>query len=76
MRSDRARRWLRLAVGLLLLTGTVTLLATLPPPGAVMRHNTQHDVQATALFYMDLEQMPELEERLEALIEEQSGKAR
>lgn len=72
----RAGRWLRLSAGLALLTGFAALLATVPPPGAVLQHNTEQDIQATALFYMDLDRMPELEQKLEILIEDQSPTVR
>ena len=59
---------LRLLIGVLILSGTFWLLAAGPcPPGAageVIRHNRDHDVQATALFYLDLDRMPELESAL------------
>jgi hypothetical protein len=63
-------RWLRLCVGLALLAGFVTLLALGPTPGTVLRHNTEQDIQATALFYMDYDEMQELERRLERLLQE------
>ncbi len=69
-----AGRWWRFSVGIVLLVGFIALLATLPPPAEVLRHNTEHDIQATALFYMDLERMPEIERQLEVLQEEASQK--
>ena len=38
-----------------------------PTPGAVLRNNAEQDIQATALFYMDYDEMPNLEQRLEQL---------
>ena len=61
----------RLGLGLLLLFAFLSLLLAgpLPPgaPGEVIRVARDQDIQATALFYMDLERMPELEARLEAM---------
>ena len=61
----------RLGLGLLGLLLLFGLLAAGPLPpgaaGAVIERNNRQDVQATALFYMDLESMPELEKRLELL---------
>ena len=62
------RRWLRLCIGIALLAGFFALLTTQPRPpgiaGEIIDRNLQQDVQTTALFYTDLETMPELEERL------------
>lgn len=63
-------KWLRLVIGLALLGGFIALLALGPTPGAVLRNNAEQDVQATALFYMDLDGMQELEQHLEQLVEE------
>jgi hypothetical protein len=57
---------------LLVLAGLVVFLAMGPTPGAVLRNNAERDIQATALFYMDYEEMPELEQRLEQLLDEKS----
>ena len=62
------RRWLRLCVGIGILLGFFWFLTTAPvPPGAagqVIRRNLRQDVQADALFYADLEEMPAIEDRL------------
>jgi hypothetical protein len=63
-------RWLRFCGGLFLLGGLVTLLAAGPLPGPVLRNNADQDIEATALFYMDLDEMPELEWRLGAMRQE------
>jgi hypothetical protein len=65
-------KWLRFCGGLLVLAGFIALLATGPTPGPVLRHNIDQDIQATALFYMDLEEMQALEERLETLLDEKA----
>ena len=57
-------KWLRFGAGLLLLVAFIALLATGPTPGAVLKHNLDQEIQATALFYMDLDRMPEIERRL------------
>jgi hypothetical protein len=58
------------------LGGLITLLAVGPAPGPVLRNNAEQDIQATALFYMDLDEMQELELRLEELREEKEQKRR
>lgn len=62
-------RWFRLVIGIALLAGVLVLLANAPTPpgmaGEIIEHNIRQDVQTTALFYMDLECMPEIEDRLE-----------
>ena len=77
MKMDRAprlaagplRRWLRLAVGVAGLAGFFWFLTTRPlPPGAagqIIDRNLRQNVQATALFYADLERMPAIEEGLD-----------
>jgi hypothetical protein len=54
---------------LLVLAGLIAFLAMGPTPGAVLRNNAEQDIQATALFYMDLDEMPELERRLEQMLD-------
>jgi hypothetical protein len=61
-------KWLRFGLGLLLLAGFAVLLALGPKPGPVLQRNLEQDVQATALFYMDLEEMQHLEQRLETML--------
>jgi hypothetical protein len=62
-------KWVRFLVGLILLGGFIGLLAFGPTPGPVLRHNTEQDIQATALFYMDYDEMQHLERRLEQILE-------
>ncbi len=66
-------KWLRFCGGLLLLGGFFALAAMGPTPGAVLRHNAEQDIEATALFYMDLEQMQDLERNLESMIAEKKA---
>jgi hypothetical protein len=69
-------KWLRFGVGLLLLAGLIALVAVGPTPGAVLRHNAEHDIQASALFYMDLDEMPSLEQRLEQMLDDKEREPR
>jgi hypothetical protein len=67
---DRPRnRWLRLGVGTAVLATVFALLSQGPlvpgVAGRVLEHNREHDLEATALFYSDLERMPEIQARLE-----------
>jgi len=59
---------------LVVLAGLIAFLAMGPTPGAVLRNNADQDIQATALFYMDLDEMPNLEQRLEQLLDEKENK--
>jgi len=61
---------LRFCAGLLLLVGLIALLAVGPAPGPVLRNNAERDIGATALFYTDLDEMPDLERHLGELLEE------
>ena len=70
-RSDsggRGARWLRFLVGIVLLGLCVGFFASgYSPPGVfgeVLRHNQQHDIDASPLFYTEVENMHELEEGL------------
>jgi hypothetical protein len=58
---------LRFLIGLILLGGLIVLLAMGPTPGPVLRNNAEQEIEATALFYMDLDEMQELERRLEEM---------
>ena len=66
-----AVRWLRFLIGLVLLVLFLGFLATSPlPPGRLgdlIVRNMDHDIQATALFYSDLERMQQIEQELENL---------
>jgi hypothetical protein len=63
---------LRFLVGLLLLGGLIVLAAVGPTPGPVLRNNAEQEIEATALFYMDLDEMQNLERRLEVMLEEKA----
>jgi hypothetical protein len=64
-------RWLRLFIGIAFLGGFFAFLTTKPRPpgtaGKIIDRNLSQDVQATALFYSDLDRMPEIENRLESI---------
>ena len=73
MNNDAAKlstKLLRFAVGFLLLVGTcLFFMSGLTPPGAageVLRHNQEHQIDASPLFYSEVENMAELEEGLRA----------
>ena len=61
-------RWAKLAIGLLILAGFAFLLGSgAAPPGRigdVIRNSHAHQIDATALFYSDLDNMQELERDL------------
>jgi hypothetical protein len=65
-----ARRLIRFAVGLALLSLVVLFFASgYTPPGAagdVLRHNQANDIDASPLFYTEVEHMHELEDSLAA----------
>ncbi|UCG53697.1 MAG: hypothetical protein JSW58_09130 [Candidatus Latescibacterota bacterium] len=65
---DRRSRWLRFVVGVTLFVLGVTFFASgYTPPvalGTVLRHNQTHDIDASPLFYTDVENMLDLERRL------------
>ena len=69
-------KWLRFSAGLLLLAGFIALMAMGPTPGPVLQNNAEQEIQATALFYMDLEEMPALERRLERLVDRKDERDR
>jgi len=62
-------RWLRFAIGLSLLGGVIILgVAGVTPRGAageIIRQDQDSSIDATPLFYSEVENMAELETRLE-----------
>jgi hypothetical protein len=60
--GSRSSAWARLIAGTLLLTAAVLLLMrgyTLPgPAGEVFRNNLQNGIDATPLFYTEVETLP------------------
>lgn len=73
-RETRLKAWLKFGVGLVVLSALVAFFAPgYTPPGAfgkVLRHNQAHDIDASPLFYTEVENMPELEQGVKALREE------
>ncbi len=66
--ASRRRRLLRFLIGVLLIGGLALLLGSgLTPPGAagaVIRNNHEQQIHATALFYGDSDDMPQIERDL------------
>ena len=64
-------RWVRFFIGLALLWLSVAFFASGKSPpgfaGEVLRHNKAHDIDASPLFYSEVENMQELEEGLAKL---------
>ncbi len=61
-------RLLRFVIGLVLVVGFYTFLAAAPIPGffgEFLQRNVDEDIEVTALFYADLEDYYDIEERLE-----------
>jgi hypothetical protein len=61
----RSNGWVRFLVGLIVLGSCIAFFASgYTPPGVlgeVLRHNQQHDIDASPLFYSEVENMQELE---------------
>jgi hypothetical protein len=64
--DSRGAKWFRFLVGIVLLGLSAGFFASgYSPPGVfgeVLRHNQQCDIDATPLFYTEVEHMRELEE--------------
>ncbi len=67
-RPDK-KDWLKFVAGLIMIVAMVFFFISEPvPPGALggtIRQNIDKDIQATALFYMDYDQMQTLESYLD-----------
>ena len=74
---SRANGWVRFLIGLIVLGSCIAFFASgYSPPGVlgeVLRHNQQHDIDASPLFYSEVENMQELEARLAELMDEAGG---
>ena len=70
--SARTGRWIRFLIGLAALGACIAFFASgYSPPGAlgeVLRHNQEHDIDASPLFYSEVENMHELEAGLAELM--------
>ena len=66
--DNRLKRWTKFILGLLLISGLALYLGSgLAPPGPigdVIRNSHAHEIDATALFYGDLDNMQEIERDL------------
>jgi hypothetical protein len=64
--------WVRFVIGLIVLGSCIAFFASgYSPPGVageVLRHNQQHDIDASPLFYSEVENMQELEAGLAELM--------
>jgi hypothetical protein len=69
---NRLEDWVRFFVGLLALALCIAFFASgYSPPGAagaVLRHNQENDIDASPLFYTEVENMQDLEAGLADLI--------
>ena len=59
---------IKLIIGFSLLAGFFALLAFSTPPTGVIAHSVENDIDATPIFYGDVENMSELEEGVKELI--------
>jgi len=67
---NTTKRWLKLFSGLLLLSGLIAVLGWCEPPlGETVKHNIEENIDATPIFYGDVENMGELEEGVRELRE-------
>jgi len=66
--------WLKFVVGLLVIAGVFSFFSSnYSPPGVfgeVLRHNRANNIDASPLFYSEVEHMSELEAGVRALREE------
>lgn len=62
--NDTMKRWLRFSAGLLMLILLMLVLAYAPLPGRVIAHNLETGIDASPLFYSEVENFAELEQGL------------
>jgi hypothetical protein len=69
--KELLKRWFRFFMGLLILACVFAFFSSgySPPgfPGEVLRHNQAHSIDASPLFYSEVENMAELEEGVRLL---------
>ncbi|UCE67696.1 MAG: hypothetical protein JSU85_06730 [Candidatus Zixiibacteriota bacterium] len=69
--EELLKRWLRFFIGLLILTGIFAFFSSgYSPPGVfgeVLRHNRACSIDASPLFYSEVENMAELEKGVREL---------
>ncbi|MBD3402126.1 hypothetical protein GF420_04470 [candidate division GN15 bacterium] len=67
----RLKGWQKLVIGLVVVTGvTIFFMSGYSPPGPageVLRHNQTNDIDASPLFYSEVEHMAELEKGVAAM---------
>ena len=65
MKNEQIRAWGKLILGMALIICLFVVLGRIKPPpgiaGEVIRHNISEDIDATPIFYGDVENMMELE---------------
>jgi len=75
--KEMLKRWVRFIIGLALLALAVVFFSSgYSPPGAfgeVLRHNQELSIDASPLFYSEVENMAELEKGLIELIEKKNN---
>jgi hypothetical protein len=73
-----SQRWLRFAVALIVFAGfTGVFMSGVTPPGVcgeVLRHNQTHDIDASPLFYSEVEHMSVLESGVRAMRRAAAGR--
>lgn len=79
-RYELTVRWLRFCLALALVGAVLSILVSGVRPrgtvGEIIERNLEQDVQATALFYTDLDRMPEIENRLSRRLRTSSAEPR
>jgi len=72
-KMNRARAWMRFFLALILFAAFTAFFASgYTPPGLfgkVLRHNQANDIDASPLFYTEVENMTELEDRVRIMME-------
>ena len=76
--KELLKRWFRFFIGLAILAGIFAFFSSgYSPPGIfgeVLRHNQAHSIDASPLFYSEVENMAEIEEGVKQLREEKKTK--
>jgi len=72
MKFSQLKKLARLILGIVTLIATIWFFASgITPPGLageVLRHNQQNDIDASPLFYSEVEHMDQLEARARQLL--------
>ena len=71
---NRAKAWIRFFLALILFAAFTAFFASgYTPPGvlgSVLRHNNAHDIDASPLFYTEVENMSKLEDGVKKMMEQ------